>query len=138
MDYTRACAHNIFKQVSSGYAIKWRLKYGQKKQERESCRSGTAQTATESKEDEEETEKERCTSRKTQKRQEIASLYSSDETFCVLNLQQRKILENYKISRAYFDLVIELGMGKSSKKKPITKKERAERRKKRKEKRSKK
>jgi len=52
--------------------------------------------------------------------------------------RQRKILENYKISRAYFDQVIKLGMGKGSKKKPITKKERAERRKKRKEKRSKK
>ena len=38
----------------------------------------------------------------------------------------------------YFNAVIELGMGKSSKKKPMTKKERAEKRKKRKEKRSKK
>ena len=101
MDYTRACPRNIFKRVSSGYAIKWRLKYGQKKQERESCRSRTAQTATESKEDEEETEKERCTSRKTQKRQEIVALSALAETFCVLNLQQRKILENYKISRDY-------------------------------------
>ncbi len=35
-------------------------------------------------------------------------------------------------------MMIELGMGKSSKKKPMTKKERAEKRKKRKEKRSKK
>jgi len=52
-------------------------------------------------------------------------------------LQQREILENYKISRAYFNLVIELGMGKGSKKKPMTKKERAEKRKKRKEKRAK-
>jgi len=37
----------------------------------------------------------------------------------------------------YFNVVIELGMGKSSKKKPMTKKEREEKRKKRKEKRSK-
>ena len=53
------------------------------------------------------------------------------------DFQKRKILESYKISRDYFNLVIELGMGKSSKKKPMTKKERDERRKKRKEKRSK-
>jgi len=52
-------------------------------------------------------------------------------------LQQSEILENYKILSAYFDTVIELGMGKGSKKKPMTKKERAERRKKRKEKRPK-
>ena len=52
-------------------------------------------------------------------------------------LQQREMLESYKISRAYLNLVIELGMGKGSKKKPMTKKERAEKRKKRKEKRSK-
>ncbi|MFB0514630.1 MAG: hypothetical protein ACETVQ_03540 [Candidatus Bathyarchaeia archaeon] len=38
----------------------------------------------------------------------------------------------------YFDMVIELGMGKGSKKKPMTKKERVERRKRHKEKRSKK
>lgn len=38
----------------------------------------------------------------------------------------------------YFNMVIELGMGKNSKKKPMTKKEREEKRKKRKEKRSKK
>jgi len=38
----------------------------------------------------------------------------------------------------YYDMVIELGMGKGSKKKPMTKKERDERRKRRKEKRSKK
>jgi hypothetical protein len=62
----------------------------------------------------------------------------SDETFCVLNFPTKKILEIYNISRAYFDIVIELGMGKGSKKKPMTKKERAERRKKHKEKRSKK
>lgn len=37
----------------------------------------------------------------------------------------------------YFDMVIKLGMGKGSKKKPMTKKERAEKRKKRKEKHSK-
>jgi len=35
----------------------------------------------------------------------------------------------------YFNMAIELGMGKSSKKKPMTKKERKERKKKRKEKR---
>jgi U3 small nucleolar ribonucleoprotein component len=54
-----------------------------------------------------------------------------------LTFQQRRILEIYKVSRAYSDIVIKLGMGKGSKKKPMTKKERAERRKKRKEKRSK-
>ena len=51
--------------------------------------------------------------------------------------QQSESLENYKISRDYLNLVIELGMGKGSKKKPMTKKERAEKRKKRKEKRAK-
>jgi hypothetical protein len=49
----------------------------------------------------------------------------------------KRNLRKYKISRDYFYAVIDLGMGKSSKKKPMTKKERAERRKKRKEKRSK-
>jgi len=46
--------------------------------------------------------------------------------------------ENFIHSFNYSNVVIELGMGKSSKKKPMTKKERAEKRKKRKEKRSKK
>jgi len=56
----------------------------------------------------------------------------------LLNLQAiecvRKI-QNFIFHSEYFNLVIELGMGKSSKKKPMTKKERAERRKRRKEKR---
>jgi hypothetical protein len=46
--------------------------------------------------------------------------------------------EKFILSFHYFSLAIELGMGKGSKKKPMTKKERAEKRKKRKEKRSKK
>jgi hypothetical protein len=44
--------------------------------------------------------------------------------------------ENFILYSNYFNMVIELGMGKGSKKKPMTKKEREEKRKKRKEKRS--
>jgi hypothetical protein len=56
-----------------------------------------------------------------------------------LNLQAIECLhaiQNFIFHSEYFNMVIELGMGKSSKKKPMTKKERAERRKRRKEKRS--
>ena len=46
--------------------------------------------------------------------------------------------ENFIIYYSNLQVMIDLGMGKGSKKKPMTKKERDERRKKRKEKRSKK
>jgi hypothetical protein len=46
-----------------------------------------------------------------------------------------RTIQNFIFHSEYFNRVIELGMGKSSKKKPMTKKERAERRKRRKEKR---
>jgi len=58
----------------------------------------------------------------------------------LLNLQTIECvyaIQNFIFHSEYFNMVIELGMGKSSKKKPMTKKERAERRKRRKEKRSK-
>jgi len=58
----------------------------------------------------------------------------------LLNLQTIECahaIQNFIFYSKYFNIVIELGMGKSSKKKPMTKKERAERRKRRKEKRSK-
>jgi hypothetical protein len=42
-----------------------------------------------------------------------------------------RAIQNFIFHSEYFNLVIELGMGKSSKKKPMTKKERAERRKRR-------
>ncbi|UCC28416.1 MAG: hypothetical protein JSW29_02960 [Candidatus Bathyarchaeota archaeon] len=51
--------------------------------------------------------------------------------------RQRTCAEKFIPYFSYFDMVIALGMGKGSKKKPMTKKERAEKRKKRKEKRSK-
>jgi len=56
----------------------------------------------------------------------------------LLNLQAIECvhaIQNFIFHSEYFNIVIELGMGKSSKKKPMTKKERAERRKRRKEKR---
>jgi len=46
--------------------------------------------------------------------------------------------ENFILYFDYFNVAIELGMGKGSKKKPMTKKEREEKRKKRKQKHSKK
>jgi hypothetical protein len=45
--------------------------------------------------------------------------------------------KNFILNSEYFNKVIELGMGKSSKKKPLSKKEREERKKRRKEKHSK-
>ena len=42
-------------------------------------------------------------------------------------------IQNYIFHSGHFNVVIELGMGKSSKKKPLTKKEREEKKKKRKE-----
>ena len=42
-------------------------------------------------------------------------------------------IQNYIFHSEHFNVVIELGMGKSSKKKPLTKKEREEKKKKRKE-----
>ena len=47
------------------------------------------------------------------------------------------LTENFIPYSDYFRIVIELGMGKDAKKKPMTKKEREERRKKHKEKQSK-
>jgi hypothetical protein len=58
----------------------------------------------------------------------------------LLNLQTAECvhaIQNFIFYSDYFKVVIELGMGKSSKKKPMTKKERAERKKRRKKKRSK-
>jgi hypothetical protein len=46
--------------------------------------------------------------------------------------------ENFILYSNYFKMAIKMGMGKDSKKKPMTKRERTEKRKKRKEKRSKK
>ena len=65
-----------------------------------------------------------------------ASAFTSMVTY-----KRREVLrlaENFIVYFNYSDTVIELGMGKGSKKKPMTKKERDERRKKRKEKRLKK
>jgi hypothetical protein len=42
-------------------------------------------------------------------------------------------IQNYIFNSEHFNVVINLGMGKSSKKKPLTKKEREEKKKKRKE-----
>jgi len=57
----------------------------------------------------------------------------------VINLLNIQVMEcvhtiqNYIFHSEHFNVVIELGMGKSSKKKPLTKKEREEKKKKRKE-----
>jgi hypothetical protein len=50
----------------------------------------------------------------------------------LLNIQTMEcvhIIQNFIFHSEHFDMVIELGMGKSSKKKPMTKKERAEKKK---------
>jgi hypothetical protein len=54
----------------------------------------------------------------------------------LLNIQTMECvhrIQNFIFHSEHFNMVIELGMGKSSKKKPMTKKERAEKKKKRKE-----
>jgi len=54
----------------------------------------------------------------------------------LLNIQTMEYvhtIQNFIFHPEHFNMVIELGMGKSSKKKPMTKKERAEKKKKRKE-----
>ena len=58
----------------------------------------------------------------------------------LLNIQTMECvhtIQNFIFHSEHFNMVIELGMGKSSKKKPMTKKEREERKKRRKEKRPK-
>ena len=73
----------------------------------------------------------------------LPQLTSNGSYMSVINLLNIQTIEcvhaiqNFIFHSEYFNIVIELGMGKSSKKKPMTKKERAERRKRRKEKRSK-
>jgi hypothetical protein len=59
-----------------------------------------------------------------------------DDSFSVLDFAMR-VTEDFILHTEYFNVVIELGMGKDSKKKPLSKKEREEKRKKRKEKSSK-
>ena len=73
----------------------------------------------------------------------LPQLTSNGSYMSVINLLNIQTIEcvyttqNFIFHSEHFNMVIELGMGKSSKKKPMTKKEREERKKRRKEKRPK-